>query len=269
MYQSRCFYIKRIICIGVVAVVAVCAALLAHFFPGNSADGSADIVRASVDENGIASFGCKSDNDYAGLVLNRKDKTFNFMQSYRFSAALSGTYEEDDDYLILTAKNSDSQSKFTFKKQKDGLEFLAKKSDSVREFCYSADSEKTDKCLKNKALFTPESIRTDVITYIGKNEHDGQKDYVEIVLSPADGSYSMYRSGMSDCSTGTYEEKDNRLVLSDDNGRDKYYFEISGNEIALDSAKSAKTSYIYSDAVLEKLAGGQHPSDVLESYFKS
>ena len=248
------------ICIGVVAVVAVCAALLAHFFPGNSADGSADIVRASVDENGVASFGCKSDNDYAGLVLNRKDKTFNFMQSYRFSAALSGTYEEDDDYLILTAKNSGSQSKFTF---------LAKKSDSVREFCYSADSEKTDKCLKNKALFTPESIRTDVITYIGKNEHDGQKDYVEIVLSPADGSYSMYRSGMSDCSTGTYEEKDNRLVLSDDNGRDKYYFSISGNEIALDSAKSAKTSYIYSDAVLEKLAGGQHPSDVLESYFKS
>lgn len=96
--------VKRIICIGVVAVVAVCAALLAHFFPGNSADGSADIVRASVDENGVASFGCKSDNDYAGLVLNRKDKTFNFMQSYRFSAALSGTYEEDDDYLILTAK---------------------------------------------------------------------------------------------------------------------------------------------------------------------
>ena len=48
---------KRIICIGVVAVVAVCAALLAHFFPGNSADGSADIVRVSVDENGIASFG--------------------------------------------------------------------------------------------------------------------------------------------------------------------------------------------------------------------
>ena len=372
---------KRIICIGVVVVVAVCAALLAHFFPGNSADGSADIVRASVDENGMASFGCKSDNDYAGLVLNRKDKTFNFMQSYRFSAALSGTYEENDDYLILTAKNSGSQSKFTFKKQKDGLEFLAKKSDSVREFCYSADSEKTDKCLKNKALFAPESIRTDVITYIGKNEHDGQKDYVEIVLSPADGSYSMYRSGMSDCSTGTYEEnddyliltaknsgsqskftfkkqkdgleflakksdsvrefcysadsektdkclknkalfapesirtdvityigknehdgqkdyveivlspadgsysmyrsgmsdcstgtyeeKDNRLVLSDDNGRDKYYFSISGNEIALDSAKSAKTSYIYSDAVLEKLAGGQHPSDVLESYFKS
>lgn len=80
---------KRIICIGVVAVVAVCAALLAHFFPGNSADGSADIVRVSVDENGIASFGCKSDNDYEGLVLNRKDKTFNFMQSYRFSAALS------------------------------------------------------------------------------------------------------------------------------------------------------------------------------------
>ena len=156
-----------------------------------------------------------------------------------------------------------------FKKEKDGLEFLAKKSDSVREFCYSADSEKTDKCLKNKALFTPESIRTDVITYIGKNEHDGQKDYVEIVLSPADGSYSMYRSGMSDCSTGTYEEKDNRLILSDDNGRDKYYFEISGNEIALDSEKSAKRSYIYSDAVLEKLAGGQHPSDVLESYFKS
>lgn len=185
--------VKRIICIGVVAVVAVCAALLAHFFPGNSADGSADIVRASVDENGVASFGCKSDNDYAGLVLNRKDKTFNFMQSYRFSAALSGTYEEDDDYLILTAKNSGSQSKFTFKKQKDGLEFLAKKSDSVREFCYSADSEKTDKCLKNKALFAPESIRTDVITYIGKNEHDGQKDYVEIVLSPADSSYSMYR----------------------------------------------------------------------------
>lgn len=261
--------VKRIICIGVVAVVAVCAALLAHFFPGNSADGSADIVRASVDENGVASFGCKSDNDYAGLVLNRKDKTFNFMQSYRFSAALSGTYEENDDYLILTAKNSGSQSKFTFKKEKDGLEFLAKKSDSVREFCYSADSEKTDKCLKNKALFAPESIRTDVITYIGKNEHDGQKDYVEIVLSPADGSYSMYRSGMSDCSTGTYEEKDNRLVLSDDNGRDKYYFSISGNEIALDSAKSAKTSYIYSDAVLEKLAGGQHPSDALESYFKS
>lgn len=95
---------KRIICIGVVAVVAVCAALLAHFFPGNSADGSADIVRASVDENGVASFGCKSDNDYAGLVLNRKDKTFNFMQSYRFSAALSGTYEENDDYLILTVK---------------------------------------------------------------------------------------------------------------------------------------------------------------------
>ena len=139
----------------------------------------------------------------------------------------------------------------------------------MREFCYSADSEKTDKCLKNKALFTPESIRTDVITYIGKNEHDGQKDYVEIVLSPADCSYSMYRSGMSDCSTGTYEEKDNRLVLSDDNGRDKYYFSISGNEIAIDSAKSAKRSYIYSDAVLEKLAGGQHPSDVLESYFKS
>lgn len=250
---------KRIICIGVVAVVAVCAALLAHFFPGNSVDGSADIVRASVDENGVASFGCKSDNDYAGLVLNRKDKTFNFMQSYRFSAALSGTYEENDDYLILTAKNSGSQSKFTFKKQKDGLEFLTKKS----------DSEKTDKCLKNKALFTPESIRTDVITYIGKNEHDGQKDYVEIVLSPADGSYSLYRSGMSDCSTGTYEEKDNRLILSDDNGRDKYYFEISGNEIALYSAKSAKRSYIYSDAVLEKLAGGQHPSDVLESYFKS
>ena len=107
---------KRIICIGVVAVVAVCAALLAHFFPGNSADGSADIVRVSVDENGIASFGCKSDNDYAGLVLNRKDKTFNFMQSYRFSAALSGTYEENDDYLILTAKSSGSQSKFTFKK---------------------------------------------------------------------------------------------------------------------------------------------------------
>lgn len=109
---------KRIICIGVVAVVAVCAALLAHFFPGNSADGSADIVRASADENGVAYFGCKSDNDYAGLVLNRKDKTFNFMQSYRFSAALSGTYEEDDDYLILTAKNSGSQSKFTFKKRK-------------------------------------------------------------------------------------------------------------------------------------------------------
>lgn len=86
--------VKRIICIGVVAVVAVCTALLAHFFPGNSADGSADIVRASVDENGMASFGCKSDNDYAGLVLNRKDKTFNFMQSYRFSAALSGTYSE-------------------------------------------------------------------------------------------------------------------------------------------------------------------------------
>ena len=79
----------------------------------------------------------------------------------------------------------------------------------------------------------------------------------------------MYRSGMSDCSTGTYEEKDNRLILSDDNGRDKYYFEISGNEIALDSAKSAKRSYIYSDAVLEKLEGGQHPSAVLESYFKS
>ena len=92
----------------------------------------------------------------------------------------------------------------------------------MREFCYSADSEKADKCLKNKALFAPESIRTDVITYIGKNEHDDQKDYVEIVLSPADGSYSMYRSGMSDCSTGTYEEKDNRLILSDDNGRDKY-----------------------------------------------
>ena len=139
----------------------------------------------------------------------------------------------------------------------------------MREFCYSADSEKADKCLKSKALFTPESIRTDVITYIGKNEHDDQKDYVEIVLSPADGSYSMHRSGMSDCSTGTYEEKDNRLILSDDNGRDKYYFSISGNEIALDSEKSAKTSYIYSDAVLEKLAGGQHPSDVLESYFKS
>ena len=51
--------VKRIICIGVVAVVAVCAALLAHFFPGNSADGSADIIRASVDENGVASFGCK------------------------------------------------------------------------------------------------------------------------------------------------------------------------------------------------------------------
>ena len=152
---------------------------LAHviaLFHGNNADGSADIVRASADENGVASFGCKSDNDYAGLVLNRKDKTFNFMQSYRFSAALSGTYEENDDYLILTAKNSGSQSKFTFKKEKSGLEFLAKKSDPVREFCYSADSEKTDKCLKNKAFFAPESIRTDVITYIGKNEHDGQKD---------------------------------------------------------------------------------------------
>lgn len=146
---------KRIICIGVVAVVAVCAALLAHFFHGNNADGSADIVRASADENGVASFGCKSDNDYAGLVLNRKDKTFNFMQSYRFSAALSGTYEENDDYLILTAKNSGSQSKFTFKKEKSGLEFLAKKSDPVREFCYSADSEKTDKCLKNKAFSRP------------------------------------------------------------------------------------------------------------------
>ena len=47
---------------------------------------------------------------------------------------------------------------------------------------------------------------------------------------------------MSDCSTGTYEEKDNRLIFSDDNGRDKYYFEISGNEIALDSEKSFKTA---------------------------
>ena len=260
---------KRIICIGVVAVVAVCAALLAHFFPGNSADGSADIVRASVDENGMASFGCKSDNDYAGLVLNRKDKTFNFMQSYRFSAALSGTYEEDDDYLILTAKNSGSQSKFTFKKQKDGLKFLAKKSDPVPELQYSNSSDKAEKCIKNKALFTPSSVRTDAITYLGRNEQNGIKLYVELSLSPADGKYFMHRSDMSDCSTGTYEEKDNRLILSDDNGRDKYYFEISGNEIALDSAKSAKTSYIYSDVVLEKLEGGQHPSDVLESYFKS
>ena len=165
-------------------------------FPRNSADGSADIVRASVDENGVASFGCKSDNDYAGLVLNRKDKTFNFMQSYRFSAALSGTYEEDDDYLIPTAKNSGSQSKFTFKNTKTVSNFSPKSPIPCGEFCYSADSEKTDKCLKNKALFAPESIRTDVITYIGKNEHDGQKDYVEIVLSPADSSYSMYRSGM-------------------------------------------------------------------------
>ncbi len=118
--------VKRTICIAAVVVVAVCAALAAHFFPERSAGDIPDIVRASADENGMAYFGCKSDNDYAGLALNRKDKTFNFLQSYRFFVALSGSYEENDDYLMLTAKNAGTENKFTFKKQKDGLEFLPK-----------------------------------------------------------------------------------------------------------------------------------------------
>mgnify|MGYP007005145673 FL=1 len=79
----------------------------------------------------------------------------------------------------------------------------------------------------------------------------------------------MHRSDMSDCSAGTYEEKDSRLILSDDNGRDKYYFDISGDELVLDSEKSAKTAYIHSDAVLKQLGEGQKLSDALESYFAS
>lgn len=147
--------VKRTICIATVVVVAVCAALAAHFFPGRSVGDIPDIVRASVDENGMAYFGCKSDNDYAGLALNRKDKTFNFLQSYRFFVALSGSYEENDDYLMLTAKNAGTENKFTFKKQKDGLEFLPQKSDPVPELQYSNSSDKAEKCIKNKALFTP------------------------------------------------------------------------------------------------------------------
>lgn len=261
--------VKRSICITAVLVVAVCAALAAHFFPGRSAGDIPDIVRASADENGMAYFGCKSDNDYAGLALNRKDKTFNFLQSYRFFVALSGSYEENDDYLMLTAKNAGTENKFTFKKQKDGLEFLPQKSDPVPELQYSNSSDKAEKCIKNKALFTPSSVRTDAITYLGRNEQNGIKLYVELSLSPADGKYFMHRSDMSDCSAGTYAEKDSRLVLCDDNGRDEYCFDISGDELVLDSEKSAKTAYIHSDAVLKKLGEGQKLSDALESYFAS
>jgi flagellar basal body-associated protein FliL len=62
--------VKRTICIAIVVVVAVCAALAAHFFPGRSAGDIPDIVKASADENGMAYFGCKSDNDY-NIVTNK------------------------------------------------------------------------------------------------------------------------------------------------------------------------------------------------------
>ena len=45
--------VKRTICIAAVVVVAVCAALAAHFFPGRSAGDIPDIVRASADEDDV------------------------------------------------------------------------------------------------------------------------------------------------------------------------------------------------------------------------
>ena len=41
--------VKRTICIAIVVVVAVCAALAANFFPGRSAGDIPDIVKASAD----------------------------------------------------------------------------------------------------------------------------------------------------------------------------------------------------------------------------
>lgn len=73
---------------------------------------------------------------------------------------MSGSYEENDDYLMLTAKNAGTENKFTFKKQKDGLEFLPQKSDPVPELQYSNSSDKAEKCIKTKLfshrrLFAP------------------------------------------------------------------------------------------------------------------
>ncbi len=87
--------------------------------------------------------------DYADLNLYTDDNTCQLTLSMFSSYYGGGTYEESDEYLVVTTNNG---KKYTFAKDGDNLIFNADKSSKVPKYKYSANGKPTP-CIPDGAVF--------------------------------------------------------------------------------------------------------------------
>lgn len=93
-----------------------------------------------------------SGKDHASLSLEPKSKKFSFAFSLLSSYFATGTYEENDGYIV--AHTDDDQYTYTFKKVGQGLTFAADKSSQMPSFAYSSGA-KAEVCVPDGAVFQP------------------------------------------------------------------------------------------------------------------
>ncbi len=91
-----------------------------------------------------------SGKDHASLSLEPKSKKFSFAFSLLSSYFATGTYEENDEYIV--AHTYDGQYTYTFKKVGQGLTFAADKSSQMPSFAYSSGA-KAEVCVPDGAVF--------------------------------------------------------------------------------------------------------------------
>lgn len=93
-----------------------------------------------------------SGKDHASLSLEPKSKKFSFAFSLLSSYFATGTYEENDEYIV--AHTDDDQYTYSFKKVGQGLTFAADKSSQMPSFAYSSGA-KAEVCVPDGAVFQP------------------------------------------------------------------------------------------------------------------
>lgn len=92
---------------------------------------------------------CSSEKDKAALSLEPQSKSFTFTYSLLSSYFATGTYEEDDEFIIA---HSDDGKLYTFKKDNHNIIFVADKSSELPSYAYSSGA-KAEVCVPDGAVF--------------------------------------------------------------------------------------------------------------------
>ncbi len=93
----------------------------------------------------------KSGKDMASLSLSTDDKKCSFTLSMLSSYWPVGTYEETEQYIVMTT--NDNSNKYTFEKKNGNLIFIADKSSKVPSYRYSSGAD-AEVCIPDGAVFT-------------------------------------------------------------------------------------------------------------------
>lgn len=92
---------------------------------------------------------CSSEKDKAALSLEPQSKSFTFTYSLLSSYFATGTYEEDDEFIVA---HSDDGKLYTFKKDNHNIIFVADKSSELPSYAYSSGA-KAEVCVPDGAVF--------------------------------------------------------------------------------------------------------------------